>query len=167
MLTRPLRHFRSNVIAYLALFIALGGTGYAATNLPAESVGAPQLRDHSIGPAKLDPSIINGSVRAWAIVGPRGRVLAGGGRPRAHQTAIPGTYNIVWGVKLPVKCATTVTVDIAYSPPDEAVPGLGNLAAGYAVANSGRTRNVSSTGVMTFNPSGQPTPLAFDVAVIC
>jgi hypothetical protein len=171
MLTRPLHHLRRhvsrNLVAYLALFIALGGTGYAATSLPAHGVGAAQLRDHSIGPAKLDPSQTSGTVRAWAIVGPQGHLIAGGGKPRSFETAINGTYTIRWGVKLPVKCATEATIDIAYSSPDEQIPGFGGLTAGYAIASSGRARRVSSTGVYTFDPSGQLTPLAFDVAVIC
>ena len=47
LITRVLRHARQNVVAYLALFIALGGTSYAAFNLPANSVGAQQIKNHS------------------------------------------------------------------------------------------------------------------------
>ena len=35
----------SVIVAYVALFIALGGTGYAAMSLPANSVGTGQLRN--------------------------------------------------------------------------------------------------------------------------
>ena len=35
---------RHNVVAYLALFVALGGTSYAAIRLPANSVGARQIK---------------------------------------------------------------------------------------------------------------------------
>jgi hypothetical protein len=35
---------RKNLIAYLALFVALGGTSYAAVSLPGNSVGTRQLR---------------------------------------------------------------------------------------------------------------------------
>lgn len=164
MLLRPLHHLRRNVIAYVALFVALGGTGYAATSRPAQSAGATQLRNHSVGPVRLDPSPINGNVRAWAIVGPQGRVLAGGGKPRAHEGAIPGNYGITWGVKLARNCATIATIDSEYSQPDEQVPNLGGIVAGYAVAASPRGK---LTGVTTFDPSGELTPLAFDVEVIC
>lgn len=163
MLLRALHHLRRNIIAYAALFVALGGTGYEAS-LPAQSVRAAQLRDHSIRPAKHDPSLISGTVRAWAIVGPKGRVLAGGGKPRAHETAISGTYDVVWGVKLARRCATIATIDGQYSRPDEQLPSLGGITAGYAVASSPGTH---LTGVLTFNPSGQLTRLAFDVAVVC
>ena len=38
-MSRVFNHFRSNVVAYVALFAALGGTSYAAVDLPAGSVG--------------------------------------------------------------------------------------------------------------------------------
>jgi hypothetical protein len=43
----------ANVVATLALFVALGGASYAAVALPRNSVGTPQLRTHSVTPAKL------------------------------------------------------------------------------------------------------------------
>ncbi|MQA76845.1 MAG: hypothetical protein GEU88_21630, partial [Solirubrobacterales bacterium] len=38
----------SNVTAGLALFVALGGTGYAAITLPRDSVGAKQIRKGAV-----------------------------------------------------------------------------------------------------------------------
>ena len=35
-------HLEGNLVAYLALFVALGGSSYAVTRLPANSVGAEQ-----------------------------------------------------------------------------------------------------------------------------
>jgi hypothetical protein len=46
-------HLRSNAVAYLALFIALGGTSYAATVLPAHSVGARQLQSNAVTTTKV------------------------------------------------------------------------------------------------------------------
>jgi len=43
----------ANVVATLALFIALGGTGYAAINLPRNSVGPKQLRANSVTSTKV------------------------------------------------------------------------------------------------------------------
>ncbi len=43
----------SNVIACLALFIALGGAGYAAFKLPKNSVGAKQLKKNAVNSAKV------------------------------------------------------------------------------------------------------------------
>ena len=36
-------HVRRNAIAYLSLFVALGGTSYAAMSLPRNSVGTSHL----------------------------------------------------------------------------------------------------------------------------
>jgi hypothetical protein len=43
-------HLRRNLVAYLALLVALGGTGYAAGSklLPANSVGSRQVVNHSL-----------------------------------------------------------------------------------------------------------------------
>ncbi len=57
------QHLRSNVVAYLALFVALGGTGYAAMSLPANSVGPRQIRNRSITGVKLNPRSIAASVQ--------------------------------------------------------------------------------------------------------
>ena len=66
MLTRLLHLIRHNAIALIALFVALGGTSYAALNLPANSVGTRQLKNQSVSAAKLNPSSVAASIRAWA-----------------------------------------------------------------------------------------------------
>src|SRR4051794_19497079 len=43
----------ANVIATLALFLALGGGAWAASNLPARSVGNAQLKDGAVTAAKV------------------------------------------------------------------------------------------------------------------
>jgi len=42
------------VIALIALFVALGGTTYAATSLPANSVGTKQIRNKAVTAAKIN-----------------------------------------------------------------------------------------------------------------
>ena len=44
------------VISLVALFVALGGTGYAATQLAKNSVGAKQLRKGAVSSAKVKNS---------------------------------------------------------------------------------------------------------------
>src|ERR1700749_513638 len=47
-------HLRGNLVAYLALFLALGGTSaYAAGALPKASVGAKQLKRNAVTSAKV------------------------------------------------------------------------------------------------------------------
>lgn len=56
-----LRHVRANAVAYLALFVALGGTSaYAAGALPKASVGAKQLKRNAVA----SPKVKDGSLRA-------------------------------------------------------------------------------------------------------
>jgi len=57
----------SNVVASLALFVALGGTSYAITKLPRNSVGSAQVRDGSLAVRDLAPA-----ARSPGPVGPRG-----------------------------------------------------------------------------------------------
>lgn len=43
----------ANIVATLALFVALGGGAYAAVTLPADSVGTKQLKNRAVTPAKV------------------------------------------------------------------------------------------------------------------
>src|ERR1700757_632921 len=76
MLTRPLHHLRTNLVAYVALMVALGGTSYAAFAVPRNSVGAAAIRNHVISPVKFDPRTIGASIRYWARVTSTGVVVA-------------------------------------------------------------------------------------------
>jgi hypothetical protein len=74
------RHVRANIVAYLALFLALGGTSaYAAGALPKASVGAKQLKANAI----TSPKVRDGSLRAQDFAAgqlPRGERGAQGER---------------------------------------------------------------------------------------
>ena len=159
------KHTQRNAVAYVALFVALAGSSYAAV-----SISGKQIRNHTINPAKFNPRFINGNVRAWALIGANGRVIASAGRPRvALAAALPSEYRIFWGVKVG-HCATVASIDGADSRPTEQVTGPGNstleLASGYAVASLLHGR-VPITLVDTYSQAGRPTQMAFNVAVIC
>jgi hypothetical protein len=51
----------ANVIATLALFLALGGGAYAAVQLPKNSVGAKQLKNNAVSSAKIKNGAVIGS----------------------------------------------------------------------------------------------------------
>ena len=51
----------ANVIATVALFVALGGTAYAAVKLPKNSVGAKQLKKNSVTGAKVKNGSLTGA----------------------------------------------------------------------------------------------------------
>lgn len=55
-----LAHARRNAVAYVALFVALGGTSYAAVKLPKNSVGATQIKTNAVRSAEVK----NGSLTA-------------------------------------------------------------------------------------------------------
>lgn len=169
--SRLLDYLRRHALAATAFacsILALAGSSYAAF-----TISGSQIRNHTINPVKLNPRFINGNVRAWAIVAPNGRVIAGAGRPRVTpQASDPGGYGIGWGVRVG-RCDTDVSIDYTSSSPTERLPVFGNpsvpFVAGYAVASTVRGSSTSrnSTFVQTFNQQGQPSPLGFDVTVIC
>jgi hypothetical protein len=68
----------ANATATLALFVALGGTSYAVTSLPANSVGSSQIRNRSVTDAKVRPH----SLRARDF---RRGELPSGGAPKGAQ----------------------------------------------------------------------------------
>jgi len=62
----------SNVVATLALFFALAGGAWAATQLPKESVGSKQLKNGAVTPAKLSGAAKSGMTGARGEAGPQG-----------------------------------------------------------------------------------------------
>jgi hypothetical protein len=87
-------HLRANAIAYLALFVALGGTSYAAIRLPANSVGSQQIRRGAVTDSKVRARSLTARVfRAGELpVGPRGETGAQGER---GEQGPPGPANLV------------------------------------------------------------------------
>jgi hypothetical protein len=59
------------VVSFLALFVALGGAGWAAIRIPANSVGNAQLQNFSVGAAKLRPNSVGVTKIAAGAVGAR------------------------------------------------------------------------------------------------
>ena len=56
-----LSFLRHNTIALLALFVALGGSAYAAAALPSNSVGTKQLKKSAVTAAKVKKNAITGA----------------------------------------------------------------------------------------------------------
>jgi len=162
MFIRLLGHVRANTVAYLALILAalaLAGGAYAALAVPANSVGASQIRNHSIGPVKLDPRAIGGSVRHWARVDATGKIVASSSRANGSAgTPSEGVYLITWSDSFSNRCAAIATV---LGP----VAGLG-ASSGYANA---RVTGAHPAGVFvsTYGPDGKQAPAPFSVVVIC
>jgi hypothetical protein len=156
-----LRHLRQNTVAYVALFVALGGTGYAAVNLPAGSVGTKQLKNHSIQPVKFDPRFINGTVRAWAVVESGGKVQAGKGKPVVTVgTGGRGVYVVKWrAVSAPAHSGCFAIGGLT----DDGQPGSAEASLGFSVNGP----KIWVVDVSTYGASGNRAAQAFYTAVIC
>jgi hypothetical protein len=58
----------ANVMATIAVFIALGGTSYAATKLARNSVGSTQIRSKSVGSSELkNRAVTSSKIRSRSI----------------------------------------------------------------------------------------------------
>ena len=69
------------VISLIALFVALGGTSYAAFSLPKGSVGSAQLKRRAVTPTKVAPATVRlfkGQQGARGLQGPQGPTGAAG-----------------------------------------------------------------------------------------
>ena len=75
-MARRIRHHMSfaNVVALIALFIALGGGAYAAVSLPRDSVGTVQIRDGAVRSGDLARGVRTklGKTGAQGPAGPQG-----------------------------------------------------------------------------------------------
>jgi hypothetical protein len=147
-----LRHIRANVVAYVALFVALGGSSYAAFTLPPGSVGTAQLKNHSITPIKFDRGSIGAYVRAWAVIGPGGHLVAA--RPR-------GARLVAWDPQLDTGLLRWPTLSQHCS-----AFGTGSDGFVRAVILAGPGRR-ATLQFETYGPNGQPTSEQADIAVLC
>lgn len=169
----------ANVTATIALFIALGGSSYAALSLPRNSVGATQIRagavrsadvkNRSLRLADLSPqarSALRGQQGPVGPVGPAGApaarhfaaVSATGALLRGNATSGgsaggTGTYVVGFAERVSgcVYSATIGTTD-ATAPP-----------AGRAAVRELDGR----VGVETFDADGEPAALPFHLLVAC
>ncbi len=146
-------HIRGNIVAYLALFLSLGGT----------SVAAVGLANHSIDPVKLNSRNIGGYVRAWVSINTNGRLTASGGKKALihdESYVTPGHYLIDWKQRPSGRCAALGTVDLN--------GGSGQSAPGYVNADAFNTRTRGEQSfVQVYGAQGQPAALAYDLELIC
>src|SRR3954451_18898481 len=82
----------ATVVAYLALFVALGGTSYAAIKLPANSVGSRQLKNGAVTGAKVKAhSLLANDFRTGQLkAGAQGPAGAPGAKGDAGTPGVKG-----------------------------------------------------------------------------
>jgi hypothetical protein len=85
-------HVRRNLVGYVALFVALGGTSYAATAslLPRNSVGTAQLRNEAVTKSKIAKKTIAALKGHVGSQGPAGRAGAQGAAGAQGPKGDPG-----------------------------------------------------------------------------
>lgn len=165
-MTKLLTHLKHNVVSYLALFVALGGTSYAAINLPAGSVGSRQLRSGavtnkklakgSVGAANLDRQTVGGYVRAYVQISAVGQILAS--RPAAKVVVWRTDPNngpgglIQWSRPMPASCFALATTNTQAGVVSSASAQL---------ASGGAKHSAQSTVLLSV--AGQPV----NVAIVC
>jgi hypothetical protein len=103
------------VISFAALFVALGGVGYAATQLPANSVGSTQLQNGSVGNWKLKSGsvgtrkIINGSVGAKQVNSTQVQLRVGSTCSTGAVKAVSPSGSVTCTPTLPNEVGTTAS----------------------------------------------------------
>jgi hypothetical protein len=161
------------VVACVALVVALGGTGYAATQLPPKSVGQKQLRNGSVGNLQVrDGAITSGKLRTGAVTSGALR----NGTVKAADLApglLPAAASTVHQVSGDPIAPGAVGAASASCDPGQRATGGGGGFAGPAVTNDkmvdsipvGDERPVVRWRVSLFNGGTAPrTPVAY---VLC
>jgi hypothetical protein len=88
------------VIALVALFVALGGVGYAAVSLPAGSVGRAQIQNNAVNYTKIEPGTIGIARINTAVV-----------QVRVSKSCGTGAAISAIGVKGAPTCVTTAPAE--------------------------------------------------------
>ncbi|CAB4960476.1 unannotated protein [freshwater metagenome] len=154
-MTTLLRYLRSHHIALAALFVALGGTSYAAVAIPRNSVGATQIRPNAVTSAKVR----NGSLTAKDFKAgqlPAGKTGAAGttGAPGATGAAGPAGPAGATGPQGPAGAKG--------EPGAQGPQGIPGTSAGAADPLTVRVTRTSAAFSVPTSTTGAPnTPLEF------
>jgi hypothetical protein len=189
---QKLRRFRPSpalVLAAVALFVALGGTGYAVTRLPKNSVTTYQVKDFSLlardfkrgqlpagpvgpqGPAGAQgpagPAGPAGTAAAkWAIVRPDGGIVAQSGGITLAAKPASGQYLLNIGSSVAGK---PIVVSGGYA--NDASDQRGETTAGPCNGgtdgiNCSSSNNSNTVFVETRDSAGVPADHAFYIAIL-
>lgn len=136
----------ANVTSALALFVALGGTSYAAVTLPHDSVGSWQIRTHAVN----KPEINRGAVGRWEI-------LANGvDRSEIRRDAVGGSEVRKDAISSDeVQDGTLQTADLAATAKSELI-GTNAVtfraaSNGAATTTAGNAKAITKTGTGAYN----------------
>jgi hypothetical protein len=168
MLMQLLRRFRPSpamVIASLALFVALGGTGYAVTRLPANSVTTRQVVNHSLLGVDFKSGQIprgpQGPAGPAGPAGPQGPAGPAGGTAASKWALVRGDGGIVTqsgGITLAAH-PSSGTYILNFG---SAVAGKPLVATGAYAGDPGDQRGETTAGPCGGGGEGRTCPTGFD-----
>ena len=172
----------ANVTATIALFVALGGTSYAAITLPRNSVGSAQIRtsavtssdvrDRSLGVRDLALGARRSLKGAAGVAGPAGPKGEAGAAATRFFAAVSGAGALVRGTATSGgRAGSAGTYVVGFSQPVSTCVYTATLGApdGNAVS-PGRITVGESDGkvlVRTYDAAGAESDLPFFLAVSC
>lgn len=178
----------ANVMASIAVFIAIGGTSYAAISLPRNSVGERQLKNRAVGTREIrsgavgSRAIRDGAVKVADLAGSTRQRLAGtpgppgpAGAPAVQlRTSVSSTGSLHGGNATSLETNGVGNRVIGFPRGlDGCVPvatlakdlgtGSGSTGPGHIVVSLQGDR----VAVDTYGAAGNPTYLPFNLIVTC
>lgn len=146
---------RHNAIALLALFVALGGTSYAAL-----TINGSQIRNRTIDSVKLDPKSIAGSIKARVDLQFRGTQLIAASSSSPVRVTTFGAGEIIDWVhqRFSAKCLVLAAAHVNSTT----LPIGAND--GYVNAELLTPNNVVLHG---YGPDGSRRPQAASLVLVC
>jgi len=143
-------------ISLIALFVALGGTSYAAiTSLPANSVGTKQIKTGAVTGTKLNPAVLKYLLHGGGTL-PSGKTEVGdwGGGGIEGAGGSGGAVRPVISFAIPLAHGIDANHTIYVSGTSAAYcPGAGHAARGYLCLYQGDITNTSTPDADdTYNP---------------
>jgi hypothetical protein len=129
----PRRVTSAHLVAFLALFVALGGGAYAVTALPRNSVGAPQLKRGAVTPPKLAKSALK---QLRGKTGPQGIPGLPGAAGQPGATG-PSDVYIGGSSVTPLTASRAVVASISVPPGDYLLGGKVTLFSSATGAGGG------------------------------
>jgi hypothetical protein len=151
----------ANVMATIAVFIALGGGAYAATQLPSNSVGTIQIKNGAVTPAKLSEVSESSMPEAtlWASVTGSSTLHRGRGATEA-KPKFPGTGGGTVEVFFDRNVSKCGYAGTAGQPVNAEVPPT-------FISVQPLDSKPDGLYVQTFNVEGKIVPTPFYVEVFC
>lgn len=161
------------VISLIALFVALGGTGYAAVHLGKNTVGTRQLKNNAVTSSKVkNGSITAADIKSGSITGSKINLGALGTVPsatnatnavnavNATNAGVAGVANSIGGVFYVQGNNVTAPANggtgFGESPRSEATCPAGTVVIGAGSASGAAGVEVSEEFINSSTPGGNP-----------